>query len=116
MYDRVLGSEVLLSIGGDYFASGIYAHAPAKHQYRIEGKWKKLEGQCGLQSGHPGKVDFEIVGDGRMLWSQRGVTEDAPTRFDVDVQGVKQMTLIVTDGGNGAAADWGVWIEPTLSR
>jgi hypothetical protein len=116
MYDRVLGNEILLSLGGDYFAEGIYAHAPAEHQYQIDGKWKALKGSCGLQTGHRGKVDFEIRGDGRLLWSKRGVTEDAPTQYEVDLTGVDQLALIVTESDNGGGADWGVWIEPTLVR
>lgn len=115
-YDRVPDRDLLLSIGGDYFANGIYAHAPAKHQYQLDGNWKRLAGQCGMQSNHPGKVDFEIIGDGRLLWSQRGVTDGVGIPFDIDIEGVGELALIVTDGGNGTAADWGVWIEPTLSR
>lgn len=28
--------------------------------------------------------------------------------------GVKKLYLVVTDGGNGFAADWGVWVDPVL--
>jgi hypothetical protein len=115
-YDRVPDRTVLLSLDGDYYASGIYAHAPARHVYQIGGKWKKLIGKSGLQSGHGGKVDFKIIGDGRELWGKRGVTEGSAADYAIDLTGVQQLTLIVTDGGNGAASDWGVWIEPTLSR
>ncbi|WP_404307024.1 NPCBM/NEW2 domain-containing protein [Neorhodopirellula lusitana] len=69
-YDSIPDKEVLLSVGDDYFASGIYAHAPARHVYQIDQKWKRLRGQCGLQTGHGGKVDFEIAGDGKLLWNK----------------------------------------------
>ena len=105
-----------LVVNANPLADGIYAHAPAKHVYQIDGKWKTLLGKCGLQSGHGGKVDFQIMGDGQELWGKRGVTEGAGADFEIDLSGVQQLTLIVTDGGNGTGADWGVWIEPTLSR
>lgn len=102
--------------GRDYYARGIYAHAPARHEYLLDGKWDRLSGQCGLQTGYDGKVDFEIVGDGRRLWNQNGVVEGTTVSFDVDVRGIKSLTLIVNDGGNGKSVDWGVWIEPPLHR
>lgn len=115
-YDRVPSRDGLLSIDGDYFASGIYAHAPAKHRYEIDRGWKQLAGKCGVQAGSGGKVDFEVVGDGKLLWQARGVTAGAGREFEVDVRGVGTLDLIVTDGGNGTGSDWGVWIEPTLQR
>ena len=115
-YDRVPENDALLSFGGDYFARGIYAHAPAKHVYSLNQKWKRLSGQCGLQAGHGGKVDFEIVGDGKLLWNKRGAGPGQGSKFDVDIANVKELELVVTDGGNGTGADWGVWIEPTLTR
>lgn len=115
-YDRVPDSTVLLSVGGEYHASGIYAHAPAQHAYKIAGRWKRLSGSCGLQSGRAGKVDFRIIGDGKLLWKTQGVRDGDAIDYSVDLSDVQQLNLIVTDGGNGTGSDWGVWIEPTLSR
>ncbi len=115
-YDAVADRERLLSVAGDYFASGIYAHANAAHRYQLGGKWKRLTGRCGMQTGRLGKVDFRIVGDGKELWSARGV-EDGPAKsFEIDVAAINTLELIVSDGGNGKNSDWGVWIEPTLER
>ncbi|NNE00214.1 MAG: glycosyl hydrolase, partial [Pirellulaceae bacterium] len=112
-YNAVPSSDRLLSIDGDFFAEGIYAHAPAKHVYRIDGQWKTFTGRCGLQSGHRGKVDFEIIGDDKTLWKADGISMGPGKSFDVDVTGIDVLTLKVSDGGDGTAADWGVWIEPT---
>lgn len=115
-YDGIPNRDRLLSVEGDYFARGLYAHAPARHQYRLNGRWKRLAGRCGMQTGNFGKVDFEIIGDGRRLWSHRGVVDGESIPFSVDIQGVQTLQLVVTDGGNGKGGDWGIWIEPTLSR
>ncbi|MGI9473533.1 MAG: NPCBM/NEW2 domain-containing protein [Rubripirellula sp.] len=115
-YDAVPEKQSLLSIDGDFFATGIYAHAPAKHEYQIDGAWKRLTGQCGLQSGHPGKVNFEVLGDGKMLWQSETIAPGPGNHFDIDITGIKTLSLRVGDGGNGTGADWGVWIEPQLTR
>jgi len=115
-YDRIPGDEKLLSIDGDYFASGIYAHAPAEHTYQLAKKWKRLTGRCGVQGTNLGTVDFEILAGNRSLWKSSGVTSGEGKDFDVDVRGIEILTLIVTDGGNGKNGDWGVWIEPKLLR
>lgn len=115
-YNGVPGNERLLSLGGDVFARGVYAHAPAMHVYEIGGAWKRLSGRCGMQSSHFGRVDFEILGDGRSLWSARRVSAGDGREFNVDIKGVQQLTLLVGDSGDGRGGDWGVWIEPVLSR
>ncbi|KLU07454.1 putative transmembrane protein [Rhodopirellula islandica] len=115
-YNSVPDKQRLLSLGGDYFAHGIYAHAPAKHAYPIEKKWKRFRGRCGIQGNLFGQVDFEILGDGKSLWKATRVTAGEGKTFDLDVSQIQTLTLKVTDGGNGTGGDWGVWIEPLLTR
>ncbi len=115
-YNSVPSRKKLLSVDGELYGSGIYAHAPALHEYALNSQWKKLTGRFGIQDGSPGRVDFEIVGDGRLLWTQRGVGAGQGGAFDVEVKDVRTLSLRVGDGGNGNSSDWGVWIEPTLVR
>ncbi|EMI28571.1 Glycosyl hydrolase family 98 putative carbohydrate binding module [Rhodopirellula europaea SH398] len=115
-YNSVPDRKRLLSLGGDYFAHGIYAHAPAKHVYKLDGNWKRLRGRSGIQGNLFGQVDFEIVGDGKSLWKATRVTAGQGSAFDIDVSKVQTLTLKVNDGGNGRGGDWGIWVEPLLAR
>lgn len=115
-YDRVPGEEKLLSVGGDYFASGIYAHAPAEHTYKIGGNWQRLAGKCGIQGTNAGTVAFKIFGDGKLIWESPKVSAGNAVDYDVDVRSIDQLRLVVTDADDGNGGDWGVWIEPTLAR
>lgn len=115
-YNSVPDKNRLLSLGGDYFAHGIYAHAPAKHVYELDGNWKRLRGLSGIQGNLFGQVDFEIIGDGKSLWKATRVTAGQGNAFDIDVSKVQTLTLKVTDGGNGRGGDWGIWVEPLLTR
>ncbi|WDQ17198.1 NPCBM/NEW2 domain-containing protein [Rhodopirellula sp. P2] len=115
-YNSVPDKQRLLSLGGDYFAHGIYAHAPAKHVYELQKDWKHFSGRCGIQGNQFGRVDFEVLGDGKSLWKSTQVTAGVGKAFDIDVSEVQILTLKVSDGGNGGGGDWGVWIEPRLTR
>lgn len=105
-----------LFVGGKLFARGLYAHAPSTYVYDLGSKWKRLTGLAGLADGNDGSVVFVILGDDKELWRSRRISDASLPTFDIDVSGVKQLTLQVEDGGNGTSSDWGVWVEPSLSR
>jgi hypothetical protein len=115
-FDRVPDESMVLSSGGQLFESGIYAHAPARHVYRLDGKWKSLSGTVGLANGHPGSVQFELEGDGKSLWKSATVKVGSTVDFNVTLSDVKQLVLRTHTTDDGAGADWGLWLEPTLTK
>lgn len=115
-FNRLPEASLVLESGGQLFETGIYAHAPARHMYKLGGRWDSLIGNAGLATGHPGTVQFEIKGDGRRLWKSKTVKSGPVVGFDVDVSGVDELELLTDTTADGAGADWGVWLEPTLKR
>jgi hypothetical protein len=105
-----------LTVAGQRFARGLYAHAPSKYEWKLAGQWMRLQGKVGLQDGNGGSVVFVIRGDGKEIWRSALVTKPQLIPYDVNVTGIQVLDLIVEDGGNGNASDWGVWLEPRLSR
>lgn len=114
--NRLPNDSLALFVGGQLFARGIYAHAPSRYVYELGGKWKHLRGQAGLADGNEGSVIFVIEGDGKELWRSKTVTGATLPEFALDVSDVKQLTLRVDDAGDGTRSDWGVWVDPQLSR
>ncbi|MFT5323001.1 MAG: hypothetical protein ACI8P0_000846 [Planctomycetaceae bacterium] len=115
-FNRVPDRVPLLESAGQIFETGIYAHAPARHVYQTGKKWKRLTGKAGLASGHGGTVEFEIKGDGRTLWKSPVVKSDRLVEFDVDLSGVSTLELLTDPTADGPGTDWGLWLEPMLSR
>ncbi len=113
-YNRVPAATVLLESGGKIYEHGIYAHAPARHVYKLGGEWGTLEGFCGVASGHRGTVEFVVRGNGKELW--RSGKADKTRKISVDVKDVDELELIVEDAGDGTSGDWGLWLEPVLKR
>ncbi len=106
----------LLSVGGTFFDSGLYAHAPARHVLQLDGQWKQLTTQYGLQDGHDGSVVFVIKGDGKELYRSAVVRDRTVREQTVELPGIKKLELLVEDAGDGTRADWGVWLAPQLQR
>lgn len=115
-YDFIPGPEVLLSSDGELYAHGIYAHAPAKHSYALGGRWQTFSGKAGLAEGNEGSVVFVVEGDGRELWRSPLVKAGNLQSFQIPVKDVQQLLLRVEDGGDGNRNDWGLWLNPVLSR
>ena len=117
-YDRLPLPDPLLRCGTEIFATGLYAHAPSRYVYDLaDGGWSRLEGACGLPPRPGGgSVVFVIRGDDRELYRSPRLAPGRTERFSIDLAGVAVLELITEDAGDGKAADWGVWGEPTLVR
>ncbi|MHC5054403.1 MAG: NPCBM/NEW2 domain-containing protein [Planctomycetota bacterium] len=95
---------------------GIYAHAPSRYVYLVDGKWGLLRGAFGLQKGHPGSVVFKVIGDGRELFRSDVVRDYEEYPLRVDVTDVDRLELVVSTTPDGASSDWGIWFDPRLER
>ncbi len=111
------GAPLLVS-GAELFATGIYAHAPARHAYDFPdgSNWKKLTGKCGLPIQNGGSVVFIIKADGKDVFRSPTTEHGTTHAYDIDLRGVNQLELITQDAGDGKAADWALWLAPMLGR
>lgn len=114
--DRLPDAAALLSCGARLFAHGLYAHAPARHVWKLDGSWKSLRGFAGVADGREGSVKFVIEGDGRTLWSSPTVKNGAPVSYQVDLTGVSNLVLRTEDAGDTNRSDWALWLEPVLVK
>ena len=116
VYDFLPRPNPLLVSGGELFERGIYAHAPAIHRYDLEGDWKSLTGKCGLPTQRGGSVVFVIKTDGREVFRSPKVEPGTTHSFAIDLTNVKSLELTTENAGDGNQLDWGLWLEPTLTR
>jgi NPCBM/NEW2 domain len=114
--NRLPNDSVLLTVNGQLFARGLYAHAPSTYTYELGGKWKELSGFAGNADGHRGGVVFSIIGDGKELWRSKKASEPKPMNFQLNVTNVQELTFQVDDAGDGPGADWGVWTDLKVER
>jgi hypothetical protein len=100
---------------------GFFVHpgseGPTEIVYQHDGSSATLQGRatvidCVGYCGGAGTVTFAIEGDGRELWNSGLVRHGGPGRiFAVQLEGVSEIRLKSTDGGNGIDEDWAAWVD-----
>ena len=106
-----------LSVQYIFYEKGLGTHAASEITYDIGGKFRRFTTDVGIdtEAGSQGSVIFEVWGDGKKLWNSDLVKRfEYPRHADVDITKVKELTLIVTDGGNGITDDHADWLNPML--
>lgn len=72
--------------------------------------WQSPAAQSRIMGGKP----ILPAGNRAAIKFQSGLMKTGAVDIDVDVTGVKVLSLIATDGGNGVDFDWADWVDPRL--
>lgn len=104
-----------ITIAGEVFKRGFGTHAESSLLIKLNEKAKNFSASVGLDDEMKGQnpaVEFEIYGDNKKLWSS-GIMKlgDKAKPVNISLQGIKQLELIVTDGGNGPYYDHADWAD-----
>lgn len=113
------GNWSFLSVNYFFYQKGLGTHANSVISFDINRLFKKFATDFGIDTagGSEASVVFEIWGDGRQLFaSPKMMKADLPKHIEVPVEGVKKLTLVVTDAGDGIRGDHADWLEPTLYK
>jgi len=99
----------VLTIGGKSFNRGIGTNPISTFMINLNGQGKKFIAFVGLDDsiGTEGNAKFFVLGDKKILW-QSGLMKrsDAAKEINIDLKGIKQLGLLVTEGGKYNCADW----------
>ncbi|SHJ91017.1 NPCBM/NEW2 domain-containing protein [Epilithonimonas mollis] len=104
-----------LTIANEVFKRGFGTHAESSLLIKLNGKVKKFSALVGLDDEMKGQnpaAEFEIYGDNKKLWSS-GIMKlgDKAKPVSISLEGIKQLELVVTDGGNGPYYDHADWAD-----
>jgi alpha-galactosidase len=117
----------VLTIAGEEFDRGLGTHALGEFSLALDGRASAFRAQVGLDSEvtSAGSIEFVVVGDGRVL-ARSGVMRnaDAARPIEADLEGIQELRLVVTDGGDGINYDHADWAmarityagEPPLAK
>jgi hypothetical protein len=94
----------------------IMNHANGELVYDLGGKWNKLTMKVGVPAGKPGTIRFIVSGDGQKLFESEKLTSGESAQVDLSVKDLKSLKIEVNDNGDGNGGDWGVIVDPVLSR
>jgi hypothetical protein len=72
--------------------------------------------KVGVPAGKPGTIRFIVSGDGQKLFESEKLTSGESAQVDLSVKDLKSLKIEVNDNGDGNGGDWGVIVDPVLSR
>jgi hypothetical protein len=120
---RIAGESAFAkaSDAGQPVDDGFFVHpgsgGPTEIVYSHDGSPVTLRGRgtvidCVDYCGSAGTVSFAIHGNGSELWNSGLVRHGGPGQsFAVSLEGVSEIRLISSDGGNGTGEDWAAWLD-----
>ncbi len=109
----------VLSSNYFFYTKGIGTHANSELVFDLNKKFSRFSSDFGIDSEANDKasVIFKIVGDNRELYASPKLGRfDFPHHADTDIKGVKYLTLIVNDAGDGINNDHADWLNPVLYK
>ncbi|MBL6756470.1 MAG: NPCBM/NEW2 domain-containing protein [Planctomycetes bacterium] len=113
------GDGGVLTIGGQTYAQGIGCHSTSAISFDLDRRAFGFSSWVGVDDsvGNAGSVVFEVHGDGAVLYSSGLLTgADAPVFTGrVNLRGVRELVLVVRDGGDGSQDDLANWGDAFLS-
>ena len=111
----------LLRLGTATFGHGLYCHAPSRVEVRLPGPAAEFCATIGVDSnnntsGGRGSVVFRVESsDGEILYESPRMTEaDAAREIRVPLGGEVELTLVVTDAGDGISCDQADWADARI--
>lgn len=112
------GDGGALTVGGTVYAQGLGVNAPSTLTYYLGGTCTGLTTDVGIDDevGARGSAVFRIHVDGREVAASGRLTgEDGSVRLTAPLTGAYELTLQVTDGGDGNSYDHADWGAPRLT-
>lgn len=106
-----------LSVQYVFYRHGIGTHANSTQTYDVGKRFRRFSFDYGVdtEAGSKGTVVFEVYGDGKKLFSSGTIGRyELPRHSEVDITGVRMLTLVVTDAGDGITDDHADWLNPLL--
>ncbi|MFN8239393.1 MAG: NPCBM/NEW2 domain-containing protein [Bacteroidales bacterium] len=108
-----------LTIAGITYESGIGTHSPSRVEIGLGRKARTFTAWAGVDDevkGRTAALDFRIEGDGKTLW-ESGIMRpgDPAKKVTISLQGIRKLSLITGDGGNGIDYDHADWAEAIIT-
>lgn len=107
-----------MSIAGRTFERGLGTHAISTFKIRLDGRADRFRAFCGVDddaASPNASIVFRVVGDGRDLWKSPRLSWKQPAvEANVPLAGVRLLSLIVDDAGDGIDFDHGDWAEASV--
>ncbi len=109
-----------LRIGGQSFETGLGTHSASRIDYMLDRPAICFTASVGVDAemaAYPkASVVFRVLGDGRLLFQSDVMHTFTPAaKINLALQGVRRLTLEVTDAGDGIDSDHADWADARIA-
>lgn len=107
-----------LTIAGVEYEYGVGSHAISKMLISVNGSATEFTAKVGVDDAANGSasVVFYVLGDKEVLWESGLMKVGDPAKeVKINLKGIKQLGLLVTDGGDGIDHDHANWAEAQIT-
>lgn len=101
----------MITLNGQTYAKGLGVHAYSKLDYKLQG-CQNFSADVGVDDEiiTKGSVVFQVWSGSNKIYDSGLLTYSSPVKtINLGIQGLTQLSLVVTDGGNGIAKDHADW-------
>jgi hypothetical protein len=112
------GDGTTLTLNGITYAKGLGVHAPSDVRFALNGVCSLFTATVGVDDevGINGSLVFQVWTDGVQRFDSTLMTGASVNKaVSVDITGAKELTLIVTDGGNGRTYEHADWADAQVA-
>jgi len=106
-------------LSGRKFERGLGTHANSRIGFDLPDGFKTFAATigCSVEGYYGGRVVFVVEGDGRELYRSKVIRLAHGGRdIEIPIKGLKKLTLVVEDGGDGIGNDHALWADARLLR
>jgi len=107
-----------LTINGQVFKNGIGTHAESEWTLHLGGQSHRFTAKVGVddeEANPKSSVRFFVIGDAKVLWKSDVIrAKEAAVDCSVDLTGVQDLTLYVSDAGDGNMFDHADWADAQI--
>ncbi len=111
------GDGRTMTLNGVTYSKGIGCHAASTIVFNLAGHYQSFLSDVGVddEEGTNGSISFQVMADGVKIYDSGKLTNQSATPWlNLNVAGVQQLTLIVTDAGDGNSYDHADWAGARL--
>lgn len=118
--DRSVGGWTPLIIDGTTHSTGLGVASRSEIRWFLGGQCTTLTGGAGIDDAalftdQGATVTFHVIGDGRTLFETGVIGRNELVTFDVDTTGVRDLRLVVGDGGDSTYNDRADWVDLSIT-
>ena len=117
MDDQSIEGKKKISVGGNIYDRGLGVHSESYIVFPLDGKFNTFHVVPGPDDAHKGLLEMKILVDGKAVYASgkvRSIGFEAQPVI-IPVQGAKELTLIVTNGGDDPGGDHASWADAYLT-